>query len=82
MQNISQLAAFFGWCTLIHIGLYVFSASMLTLFSRPVKKIHSRIANIPPDELAVPYFNFLGNYKIAIFVTSLAPYVALKAMGA
>lgn len=82
MENISGITAFLGWCTLINISLYVFSAVLLTVFSKPVKSIHSRIAKIPPDELAVPYFNFLGNYKIAIFVANLAPYLALRLMGA
>ncbi|GAB3098334.1 hypothetical protein G8770_17865 [Aestuariicella hydrocarbonica] len=81
MDNISVVTTFLGWCTFINLCLYVVSAFMMTLFSTPFKNIHSSITNIHSDTLDVLYFNFLGNYKLAIFITNLVPYIALKVMG-
>ena len=80
MGDISVITTFLGWCTIVHLGLYALSAVIITIFSGPVKSIHSTLSNIPPEKLDVLYFNFLGNYKLAIIITSLVPYVALKVM--
>lgn len=80
MEHISIITTFLGWCTVINLGLYVFSVVMVTIFSTPIKSIHSKLSKIPTEKLDEFYFNFLGNYKLAIFITNLVPYLALKVM--
>ena len=80
MEHISIITTFLGWCTVINLGLYVFSVVMVTIFSAPIKSIHSKLSKIPAEKLDELYFNFLGNYKLAIFITNLVPYLALKVM--
>lgn len=80
MESASTLTAFLGWCTIINIGLLSFSTFILVVFNASVKKLHSRIIKIEPNELNGLYFNFLGNYKIAVIVLNLVPYCALKIM--
>ena len=49
-------------------------------FRKPIKKIHSQLAAVAYDRLDELYFSYLGNYKIAIIIFNLAPYVAFKVM--
>ena len=82
MHELSTITAFFGWCTLLNLLLYLISAISVVLFKAPLKRLHSKISGIAPEKLDVIYFTFLGNYKRAIFITNLVPYIALKLMGA
>ena len=78
MITIDSLTAFFGWCSVINIGILVLSAVLLMIFKEPITKIHSKLFGLNQESLPLTYFQYLGNYKIAIFMLNLVPYVALK----
>ena len=80
MNNISFLISFFGWCSLLNMGMLLFATLFLTFFRNFTKNIHSKLLNIPETELDILYFKYLANYKIGIFLFNLAPYVALQLM--
>ncbi len=80
MENLSTITAFFGWCTLLNIGLLAFSSVMISLLNTPIKSIHTKFIGVSIEKLDELYFAFLGNYKLAIFVFNLVPYCALKLM--
>lgn len=80
MNELSILTAFLGWCTVINIGILTYTSIMTILFNAPVKKLHAKMLPIASDKLDEFYFNFLGNYKLAIFIFNLVPYCALKIM--
>ena len=80
MDEISTVTTFLGWCTVINIGLLAYSTIMLSLFRAPAKRIHSKLSGVGEEGLDAIYFNFLGNYKLAILVLNIAPYFALKIM--
>lgn len=79
-MTIDQLTQFFGWCSVINIGILIFTSIILILFKGPISSIHHRMAGVPESDLPRLYFQYLGSYKIAILVFSLVPYIALKAM--
>ncbi len=82
MTNIESITAFLGWCTVINCGLLAFSTAMLVTSAGDwAKGIHSKLFGIPKENLNSMYFMFLANYKLAIFVLNLVPYIALKIMG-
>ncbi len=80
MDNLVAITTFFGWCLVINIGLLAFMTLMLTISRGFVKPIHSKLSGVSPDDLDAIYFNFLANYKLAIMVFSLVPYIALRLM--
>ena len=53
---------------------------MITTVGDWAKEIHSKLFKISKEKLDAMYFNFLANYKLAIFIFNLAPYIALKIM--
>jgi len=80
MFTMTELVTFLGWCTLINVGIYLFSAFFIFIFKNFTTNIHSNMSGVDPAELPTLYFKYLGNFKIGILLFNLAPYVALKLM--
>ena len=80
MDDLTLLITFFGWCSVINIGLLLFSTLFINLFNNFTKTIHSRMFNIPETELDIMYFKYIANYKTGIILFNIAPYFALKIM--
>jgi len=78
MNDLSVVTEFLGWCTLINYGILILSTVILLVCADWVKGMHSKMFNISETSLDTLYFNYLGNYKLAIFIFNLAPYIALK----
>ena len=78
MQDINTLTGFFGWCSVINIAIFCIATLMLTLMRDFISGIHSKMTGLGQSELSVVYFQYLGNYKIAILMLNLVPYIALK----
>jgi len=77
-MSLEQLTGFFGWCSVINIGVLLFSTIMLVLMKDWVINIHSKMFNLNPQVLAHIYFRYLGNLKLLVIVFNLVPYLALK----
>ena len=78
MTDISQITVFFGWCTVINMGFYAFSALFIIAFKEFTIHIHSKLMGVEASELPSLYFKFMGNFKIFLIVFNLTPYIALK----
>ncbi len=81
MNSLETLTVFLGWCTAINIGVLVVASIFVTLMRGAAVKTHSKMFGFDEVELSRQYFQYLGQYKIAIFVLNLIPYIALKIMG-
>ena len=81
MNALELLTGFFGWCTAINVGVFAVAAIFVILMRGPIVKVHSKLFGLDEAELSRQYFQYLGQYKIAIFVLNLIPYIALKIMG-
>lgn len=79
-MSLEQLTSFLGWCTVLNIGLLLFSTAFLAGFSAQVSEIHARLFKLKSDELASTYFRYLAGYKILIIMFNLVPYLALRIM--
>ena len=78
MLSMEQLTAFFGWCSVINMGLLIFSTVMLIVFKDPISSIHSRLMGIEKEKLPSLYMHYLAYYKIAIIMFNITPYIGLK----
>ncbi len=54
---------------------------LLIGFKDLVSKVHGKMFGVNQQSILLIYFNYLGNYKIVIFIFSLVTYLALKIMG-
>jgi len=80
MSDISYLATFLGWCSVINIAVLTITTLALMVLKAPIMRIHAKLFRIEPDRLTEIYFKYLANYKIAIIVFNLVPYIALRIM--
>lgn len=79
MIDLANLTEFLGWCTLLNYAVLVFSALLLVSgVGNWAKRLHGKLFNLSETELNALYFSYLANYKVAIFVLNLVPYLALK----
>ena len=79
-MTAETLTIFLGWCTVLNSSVLLLSTILLTTLKEPILKIHSRLFGLDEETLSLTYFQYLGNYKIAIFILNLVPYIALKIM--
>ena len=80
MSSIETLTVFFGWCSAINIGLLILASIFLALMRGWATKIHGGMFGLGEADLVRQYFQYLAQYKIAIIVFNLVPYIALKIM--
>lgn len=80
MNSIETWAEFFGWCTVINLGIYLLTVVGLTLFRSLVLRINAKMFSISEEEVANVGFQYVGAYKLAITLLCFVPYVALKIM--
>jgi hypothetical protein len=79
-MNMHALTVFLGWCSVINIGVLLVSTLALIAIRGPVSSIHSKLFGVSQSDLAPLYMQYLGNYKIAIIILNIVPYLALKIM--
>jgi|MEHZ01.3.fsa_nt_MEHZ010956653.1_12 hypothetical protein len=80
MISLEMLTAFLGWCSVINIGVLIFSTVAVMAFRSSIVSIDSKMFDLDEAELPKLYFWYLACYKIATLVFNLAPYIALKIM--
>jgi len=76
MTSVETLTTFFGWCTVINLGL------MLSLLARGffVRRFAASVFGVSEEQVRTAYLNVLMQYRSAILILNLAPYIALKIM--
>lgn len=79
-MDIYQITVFLGWCTVINVSIYTFSALLLFSCNNFIINLHSKLSGVETSKLPALNFQYLANYKIAITVFNLVPYAALKIM--
>ena len=79
-MDIGQWQGFFGWCTVVNIAVLVFSTVFLAFGRGLAVGIHAKLFDIDEERLSEAYFRYLANFKIAVLVFNLVPWVALKIM--
>lgn len=80
MITLESLRELLGWCSVINLGMLLFATVMLTLFRKPVMRIHARIFGMSDADLSRTYFEYLGRYKMVTLVFNVVPYIALRIM--
>ena len=80
MMTTETLTEFLGWVSVINIAVLFISGILVIVMRDLISKIHSKIFGLDQQDLGRAYFQYLAQYKIAMIVLSIAPYIALKIM--
>jgi len=76
-MTIDQVREMLGWCTLINVGLMIFSFVILCAMRSFVYKMHTRWFPMSEHTFNAIVYSYLGVYKIMIIVFNLVPWLAL-----
>jgi hypothetical protein len=81
MDSLQTVREVLGWCAVLNMAFLLFAGLYVMVFAEPVKRLHARMYGLSDADLSRAYFQYLAQYKIAIFVFNLAPYLALRIVG-
>jgi len=81
MITLSQITELLGWTSVLNIGFLLLATISLVSMKSIVVSIHSKMFDIPENELSLIYFKYLANYKTLSLIFTVSPYIALKIMG-
>ena len=77
-MTIEILTKFLGWVSVINIAILLFSTLGMIIMRGFVTRIHSKLFGLDEKDLGRAYFQYLAQYKIAIIVLNISPYLALR----
>jgi hypothetical protein len=77
-MTTETLTALLGWTSVINIALLMVSTISLISMRGFITKVHARLFGMDEKDLGRAYFQYLAQYKIAIIVLNIAPYLALR----
>lgn len=80
MISLELMTAFFGWTTIINVVILLLSTIAVVAARGAISRIHGNMFGLESADLSRAYFQYLAQYKIAVIVFSLTPYIALKLM--
>lgn len=78
MISMQTASALLGWSLVINVAVLALSGLVVIALREPVARIHARLFGLDGKDLGRAYFQYLGQYKIAIFMFNFAPWLALK----
>ena len=79
-MTIEVLTELLGWASVINIAILFLSTLSVIGMRGAITGIHSKLFGLDEKDLGRAYFQYLAQYKIAIIVLNIAPYIALKIM--
>jgi len=80
-MTLETLRTFFGWCTVINIGLFMLSSILIISLREIAARFHAKMFNLDEQFISQTFYQYLGVYKIVLIVFNIVPYFALKVMG-
>ena len=79
-MSADALREFLGWCTVINFVMLMVASIAVGPMRGAFQGIHSKMFGLSEEDLTAAYFRYLANYKIAIIVFNLVPWIALNLM--
>lgn len=77
-MNIEELRVFFGWCSVVNIGILIWWFLLLLFMRDLVFKLHENIFKVPAENMSAIHYCGLGIYKLTIFTFFVVPYLVLR----
>ncbi len=80
MNSIQTLATFFGWCTVINIVFIVIVFALSNFLHDFIGRVMAKIFGVSEQAAKETLLRVLMQYRVAVIVFNLVPYIALKIM--
>ena len=80
-MDIQTLTKFFMWCTIINLGLLIFTSIACIFLADFSYRMNNRFFSISRETFNIAAFSFIALFKIVVIVFNIAPYIALLIIG-
>jgi len=80
-MTIELIRTFFGFCTVVNMGILLLWFAGFTFAHDWIYKIHEKWFKIPVEKYDTINYALMGAFKLAIFFFNLVPYLALRCLG-
>ena len=80
MDSMAAWTSFFGWCAVINIVIYLIAVSAITIFGDFGIRLNARMFKLSEDAVRLMSVQYIANYKLAITMLAVVPWLALKIM--
>lgn len=80
MNSLQTWTTFFGWLTVVNIGIYLLTVIALIGMRGWVYRMNGKMFGISEDEVARTSFKYVGAYKLLLTMFCFAPWLALTLM--
>ena len=80
MNTLQTWTTFFGWLTVVNLGLYLITVIALFAMRSFAYKMNARMFGVSEDVVAKATLNYISAFKLVIAVFCFAPWIALKLM--
>lgn len=77
-MSVDVLTSFFGWMSVLNIGLLAFSMIVTLLLRNVTARFHSRMFGIEEADVHKAIYYYMAHYKILTIVFCIVPWLALK----
>lgn len=74
------LTTFFGWTTVFHFGILLFATLMMMGLRDWTTALHARMFDLQDGDVRQSIYNWLGTYKLLVFVFAFVPWLTLTIM--
>lgn len=81
-MSIESLTAFFGWCSVINISLLLLILLLTAVANKegfPFDLI-AKIFGITKSDVRTTHFHVFQQFRLAVLILNIAPYIALRIM--
>ena len=80
MNSIETLTTFFGWCTVLDFGILLVAVLFFSIFHEGIGTIFAKMFGVTKEEAKATFLRTFMQFRLAIVVLNLVPYVALNIM--
>ena len=80
MNSIETLATFFGLCAVINLGIILLGVLFFAVAHEWVGRISAKLFGVTNEEAKATFFRVFQQYRLALVVLNIVPYIALKIM--
>jgi hypothetical protein len=77
-MTIANITAVLGWSMVINFGIFLIWVMAMMLMPNLTYRMQTLVTSISRDEFDRAMYTMMGQYKIAMLITHLGPYVALR----
>lgn len=77
-MTTQEITMLFAWMSVINIAILFFTTIAIITMRGTIARVHGKLFNIDESDALREYFHYLAQYKVAVIVLNLVPYLALR----